>query len=237
LQDLTQSTPEALEIASKVFRLSGAIYPITTDNIQLKIEYQSGQIEIGERNLDEPKHGGERIVGLSTLPKATIYHKAKQSILDADMVIIGPGDLYGSLLSNLVVDGVAKSLQQTRAKLVYIQNLMTHYAQTHDLTATDHLKVIEHAIGRTIDVVVINSAPISPELDSLYSAQNEFPVIDDLDNVDNTRIIRSPLITTAVVTKDTADDTARSYLRHDSAKLAQVLINLIVPSESKPNHG
>ena len=104
LQDMTGSTAKAVGIASKIFRLHGHIYPITTKSIQLVAEYRDGSVEIGEHIIDDSvKHGGDRIVSLKTSPRAKIYPPAAAAIKSADAIIIGPGDLYSSILPNFII--------------------------------------------------------------------------------------------------------------------------------------
>lgn len=226
LQDMTGSTAKAMEIAAKIFRLHGHIYPITTQNIQLVIEYADGTVEIGEKVLDDDKkHGGDRIVEVRTSPRAKIYQKAKQTIEEADFVIIGPGDLYGSILANFVVEGAKDAVKKSRAKFVYITNLMTRYTQTHNMTAADLTKEVERYLERKIDAIVVNSGRIPKKLTGVYRVQHEFAVEDDLG--DDGRVARQPLVKESEVVGHPSDSTPRSYLRHDPEKLREVLGRII----------
>ena len=225
LQDLTGSTAKAVEIASSIFRLYGHIYPVTTANIQVKIYYEDGSVEVGEHVLDESKHEGVRITNIKTVPRAKIYKKSKEAIEEADLIIIGPGDLYGSIMPNLIVDGVKLAMKKTKAKIVYIGNLMTRYSQTHNMSLSDHLRVVESAMGKAADAVIINEQPIPLRMLNSYKKQHEFPVVDDLGR--DKRAIRRKLIRTSRVDKQAGDELVRSYLRHDPYKLAKTLLDLI----------
>lgn len=224
LQDMTGSTPKAVETAASIFRLQGNILPITNENIQLVIEYEDGTVEIGETVLDH-KHGGKKIINIKTSPRAKIYSKAAAAIIAADCIIIGPGDLYGSIVANLVVDGVAQAIQASKARLVYVLNLMTRYTQTHGMTAADHVHTIESSIGRSFDYVIINSQPIPKTLLKLYEDEHEYPVRDNLGS--DPRVYRSAIIKPVLVPKTIRDGTPRSYLRHDQSKLATSIMNII----------
>lgn len=231
LQDMTGSTAQALEVASKIFRLQGHIYPITTQNIQLVIEYQDGTVEIGEHVLDDSvKHAGDKILSLKTSPQAIIYEKAKAAIEKASVVIIGPGDLYGSIMPNLIVNGAPTAFQRSGAKLVFMMNLMTRYTQTHNMTAGDHLAVIEKQIGRKFDAVIINNEVIPPKILTAYREQHEYPVLDDLNGNQGRKIIRAHLLKPALAEQKKADAIHRSYLRHDPIKLSKVLKKIIYES-------
>lgn len=229
LQDMTGSTAKAIEVASKIFRLHGHIYPITTQNIQLVIEYADGTVEIGEHLLDnDGKHGGEKIVNVKISPRAAIYSKAKEAIEQADVVIVGPGDIYGSIVPNLVVDGVKMAVGRSRAKYIFILNLMTRYTQTHDMTAADHVGIVENYLGRKFDAVIANSAPIPQKILDVYRKQHEYPVVDDLTKKNLIRkIIRASLLTASPVVFQKGDRIKRSYLRHDAKKMVAVLERLV----------
>lgn len=228
LQDMTGSTAKAVEIAAKIFKLHGHIYPITTKNIQLVVEYRDGTVEIGESILDDTaKHKRDRIVSLKTSPKAKIYSKAKEAIEEADMIIIGPGDLYGSILPNLVIGGVAQAFQKTRANIVLTMNLMTRCTQTYGMTAKDHLQEVEKYLKRKVNMIIINSELISKKLLKAYKAQDEYLIEDDLDDFDSYEIIRAALIREAEVKRQEGDLLSRSYLRHDSVKLSKIFKRII----------
>lgn len=226
LQDMTGSTAKAIEVASKIFRLRGHIYPITTKSIQLVAEYRDGSVEIGEHMIDDSvKHGGDRIVNLKTSPRAEIYPPAAEAIKSADVIIIGPGDLYSSILPNLIIDGAVAAVKNSKGKLIYIMNLMTRYAQTYNMSAADHLRTIELHAGRRADAVIVNNEKIPTAILSAYRKQHEYPVVDDLGG--DSRVMRLPLIKTTLVKQFPNDLVRRSYLRHDPNKLRLVLMNII----------
>jgi uncharacterized cofD-like protein len=224
LQDMSGSTAKAVEIASKVFRLRGHIYPVTTEDIQLEIEYEDGRIETGEHVLDDGSRGGKKIVNLRTKPRADIYEGSKKAIDEADMIVIGPGDLYGSILPNLIIEGMSQALARCRAKVVYIANLMTRYSQTHNMRASDHVYEVEKRIGRKVDKIILNNKQIPKSILKSYEVAHEFPVEDD---IKDSRALRSPLIVKSRVKRQKGDVVDRSYLRHDPGELAKVLINFL----------
>jgi uncharacterized cofD-like protein len=227
LQDMSGSTAKSLEIASRIFRLNGHIYPITTQNVQLVVEYTDGTIVIGEHHLNPAQGGGKKIKSVKLSPRASIYPKAAQSLVSSDTIIIGPGDLYASLAPNLIVSGIKPVFRKTKAKIIFVVNLMTSYAQTHNLSAAGHLKAIEGYIGRTVDGVIINNQPIPASLLKAYAKQHEFPVIDDLPAQNDPRLFRTPLIRRQKVETNPHDTIIRSYLRHDPKKLGAMLKKII----------
>jgi len=228
LQDMTGSTSQAVEIASQIFNVKGHIYPSTTEDIQLVIEYEDGTVRIGEHILDDHDLGGKKITSLKVSPRASLYTKAREAIINAHYVIIGPGDLYGSILPNLVIQGVKPAFQKTNAKLIFVMNLMTRYTQTHQMTAKDHLEAIESTINRPIDAIILNAQPIPEPILALYAQEHEFPLLLDLDATNCTAtLVKAPLLHEAPVMQNASDQVKRSYLRHHPFKLASVILAYI----------
>lgn len=225
LQDMTGSTSKALEIAEKVFRIDGRVIPVTQEVVDLKICYEDGSSHLGEAILDERPTTVKKIDHAELVPSAKINPLAAQAIEQADMIIIGPGDFYASLLAVLLPSGIQEAFGQTSARVVYMVNLMTRLTQTKDMTATDHVQGIERAIGRKIDVIVVNSEVIPSKVAALYEAEGEFPVVDDLGQ--DTRVLRVPLLSSQLTKQAQADAVKRSLLRHDQTKLEAVLDDLI----------
>jgi len=224
LQDMTGDTTQALEIAEKVFRLDGRVIPVTKDTVNLQIEYADGSVVVGEHTLDQKQDRAKKIARVHLVPHATINPVAAEAIRDADMVIIGPGDYYASLMVTLVAEGTKETFAKTRARIVYVLNLMTRFTQTPDMTALDHVKGIETAIGRQVDVIVVNSETIPQTILDLYAHENEFPVVDDLNG--DVRVVRGKILSEQLEGTVAYDTAHRSLLRHDAKKIGKLLMNL-----------
>lgn len=224
LQDMAGSTTSALEIAEKVFRLSGKIYPVTTENVQLQVEYDDGSTLVGEHLLDENSTGNKKIRKVTVKPQASLYEKAKDEILSADMIVIGPGDYYSSVMATLAVNGVPEALQKTQAKLLYVVNLMTRFTQTSGMSAKDHVEGIEKHIGRKFDYVIINDGAIPEEILKHYEHEQEYPVKNDL--VEGTYIHKDVVLQDTFKKKD-SDIAHRSLLRHDPKKLSAAIMQIL----------
>ncbi|HYD35509.1 MAG TPA: gluconeogenesis factor YvcK family protein [Vitreimonas sp.] len=225
LQDMTGDTTRALEIAEKVFRLGGTVIPVTQENVNLQINYADGTTAVGEHILDEKVTDPKRVDSVSLVPAAELNPLAADAIAKADLIVIGPGDYFASLMATLVVGGIPEVFQQTQAKVLYIGNLMTRITQTHGMTARDHVLGIEKAIQRPVDHVLINTEPISATTLKVYENEGEFPVIDDLG--EDARVIRVSVISDVVHDQKAYDTVHRSLLRHDSVKLEAVLRQLL----------
>lgn len=221
LQDMMGSTVKALEMSEKIFHLQGTILPVTTANVELVVEYTDGTIRVGERQLDENSSGNKKIKRVFLSPKANLYTKAKDTIEKADLVIIGPGDYYSSIMPALAVEGIKTAFKNTRAKIVYITNLMTRFTQTHEMTASDHVRGIEQVLGRKCDLIVVNTGKIPKDILAFYAKEKEFPVQNDLKQ--DSRVIERDVVLYKVFKQLISDTAHRSILRHDPEKLAQII--------------
>ena len=227
LTDILGSEEKAIQYASEILRVHGQVIPVTSDNVNLVATLEDGSIIRGETLIDEPEHDGT--VGIKSLTldsKAVILKSAEDAILNADFVVLGPGDLFTSIIPNLIVGGMSKTLINTKAELVYVSNLMTKYGQTYSMTAKDHLTEITKYVGRVPNCVIVNNGVISQEMASKYKEQGEFQGEDDLKECD-CRIERCDLLARDEVVKKSGDVLRRSLVRHDSHKLAEVIMSLM----------
>lgn len=242
LEDLAKqrkdSSARAIEIASKIFEIAGRVYPISEQAADLVIDYEDRQI-IGEKYLDDPKLGGQKIKKIKFKKAQKIYHRAAQAIKEADLIILGPGDLYASLLANSLVDGFAKSLQDNLnagGKFVYVLNLMTHFSQTHQMSALDHLREVTKYCQRQPDYILINRETISPKVIEHYASQSEWPVLNDLNQAkkqgkfseidwSKLNIRERNLLSTILVSHDQSH--SHSLLRHDKDKVAKAILEIL----------
>lgn len=221
LQDMTGDTSKALEIAEKVFRIEGTVIPVTQDNVNLEIHYADGSQAVGEHIFDEHAEAPKKVNDIRFVPEASLNPLARQAIVEADFILIGPGDYYASIMAVLKVDGIKEAFAQSKAQVMYLLNIMTRATQTQDMTASEHLAGIEAAIGKKADIILINNQEINAETLSLYAKEKEYPVVDDLTN--DERVLRRPLLSEDLFKKSATDTTHRSLLRHDSQKLTTVL--------------
>ena len=231
LQDMTGGTGAALSAAETIFRLRGKVFPATEDNIQLEIEYVDGSRITGEHKLDDLETGNKPIKAMHLLPQARIYPPAMNAIVQADYIIIGPGDYYASILSALLVDGMAEALRNTSARIVLIMNLMSRYTQTDGWPASAYVKGIEGVIGRSIDAIVLHEGKIPATLVESYAKAREFPVKDDLQK--DSRTFRDDLMEDVQFVQSQADAVKRSVLRHSSRKLSTILESVFYATSHK----
>jgi len=228
LADILGSQEKAIEATGKVLRINGQVIPVTLTNTNLFAVYENGMTVGEEHFIDEPEHDGQlKITNIYLKPEAKANKDAVDAIRQADLVVLGPGDLYTSLLPNLLVKEIATAIKKSKAKKVYVMNLMTKWGQTYGYKASDHIAVLEKYIGKSLDFILVNSSKYSKDMLEKYSLMKEYPVVDDLDKKAYYRIIRKPIVSGNQVKKSTSDTLVRSLVRHDSDKLAKELINLV----------
>src|SRR3989304_8101085 len=145
LTDIYGSQEVAIEKTCEMLDVQGFIFPVTYDSVQLVARYDNGKQVLGEHYIDEPDDelGKHKIVELEVIPEAKVNPKAIGAIKAADLIVLGPGDLYTSIICNLVVNGIAAAIAASKAKKVYILNLMTKFCPTYGFFATDHAGAVE----------------------------------------------------------------------------------------------
>ncbi|MFC1756191.1 uridine diphosphate-N-acetylglucosamine-binding protein YvcK [Patescibacteria group bacterium] len=230
LTDIFKSEEKAFEYASKILRVGGKVLPITNEPVTLIAEYEGGKIIIGEKHIEEPHKSHDmkkRIVNLTVQPKVRIAKKTKEAILNADLIVLGPGDLYTSTMANLAVSGVSSNIRKSNAKVVFVVSLMNKYGQTYDFKMSDYVAEIYKYLGAYPDYVLVNTAPMPKDILRRYKEEKGFPPEDDLKETKKYEVIRAKLLAGEAVKRKTGDIVKRSLIRHDSKKLASVLVKLL----------
>lgn len=228
LTDILGSEEAAIRAAARLLGVRGNVIPVTTAKVNLAATYDDGVKLIGEHDIDEPTtdRASRRITKLTVTPTASITEAAESAILDADLLILGPGDLYTSVLANCVVEGAKEAVKNSSAKVVYIANLMTKAGQTSGMGVAEHVMEITRYTGRVPDVVLVNTAPLPLDLLAKYAADQEYPVVFNCET-EAYRVVSADLLATEVVQKSSGDILKRSLIRHDSRKLARRLVGLL----------
>ncbi|HPL14023.1 MAG TPA: YvcK family protein [Candidatus Aminicenantes bacterium] len=213
LRDLTGGDAAAVREAAKILNVRGQVLPVTLNNCQLGVVLENGQTVVGETNISIPRHDPRlRIRSLFVVPRARINKEAEAAILEADKIVIGPGDLYTSILPNIAVSGVKAALRKTRARVIYVCNIMTKAGETLGFTAVDFVRELEHYLGRGIvrDIVCNDQKPPARLLKRYAAERAEFVEPD----LEESRVRRAALLG------------GRDLARHDSDRLARVLMSL-----------
>lgn len=174
----------AIEDAEELLNTAGHVLPVTLTQTMICADLADGTTICDETEIDTrgKKNVGELapIVRLHLEPaNATACPQAVRAIRRADTIIIGPGDLYTSLLPNLLVPDIARAVRESEAEKIYVCNLMTKHGETDGYKASDFVATIHHYLGGQVDKVIVNDAPFAPEILEMYAQENREPVAVD----------------------------------------------------------
>lgn len=215
------SFEDAVSRMNKVLSVKGQVLPVTNSDIHLKAEFENGTSVCGESKIAAAKKLQNcRIREVNLVPdNAQALPSVIEAISNADVIILGPGSLYTSIIPNLLVKGVTESIKKSKALKIYISNIMTQDGETENYTAFEHIKSIhKHSFDEIIDICIYNTEKVSKKFLEKYKIEDAAPVIIDELNFKNAgiKLIGKPLI---------AEDTM--YARHDSKRLADAIISVI----------
>lgn len=182
LTGITGDFAQAVQTSSQILATRGRIYPSTTANATLSARMDDGSIVNGETNITASRRS---ILELMLSPAdACPLPETLDAIAAADLITLGPGSLYTSLITNLLVRGIPQALAKSRATRVYICNLMTQANESLGLTASQHIeKILDHAGDQIFDYALVNTAPIRPETLAKYAREGQTPIVADLDRI------------------------------------------------------
>jgi len=225
MTDITGSEIEAIEAFKYLFSVRGSILPVTLDDTKLVAEYDDGTRVEGEHLIDEPEVD-KSITKFYLSSKVKAYEGAVEKILESDFIVIGPGDMYTTTLANIIVPGIAKALQETKAKLIFIPNLMSKIGQTRGLTQKSMLEMMEEYVGRKFDFVLINNGRLPEDAFKRYIEDGEEIFKDDLSDDDDRVVLRGDLVANSAIQKVKGDTLTRSLVRHEPKKLGEALYKI-----------
>ncbi len=222
LSRYTGSFPAGVQALAEILEARGTILPVTINRATLVAELTDGSRIYGESAIDMPRgNQREKIKDVFLVPHHSdtiaIYKPVLKAIKTADYIIMGPGDLYTSIVPNLIVPGLSEALMNTSATLIYIVNIMTKYGETNNYKADDFVSTLETFTHRTINTVVLNSKKPAENLLEQYRLQkSEFVNPDDTLSSKKINYIFADLL-----------DPSEKIVRHDPAKLADVIRKII----------
>lgn len=219
LELTTNNYEKTIKEISRFLNVEHEVLPVTLDNSNLYAVLENGKLISGETNIDVPKHNGKlRIKEVFLKPEAKTYPKAVKAIKQADLIVIGPGDLYSSLAQILLTKGMSEAIKESKAKKVYVCNLMTKHGETHGFSVFDFSKEIEKYLGQQLDYVVYNTKKPSKERLRKYKKENlellELVSFNGKNTSGKANFIGTDLLTTS------------GPIIHDPNKLSKIILKL-----------
>ena len=217
LELATQDYEKTIKEVSRILNVKHQVLPVTLDRANLHAVLENGKIISGETNIDIPKHDGNlKIKRVFLRPKTKAYPKTVEVINRANLITIGPGDLYSSLAQILLTQGISEAIRKSKAKKVYICNLMTKYGETNNFTVSDFTNEIEKFLGYELDFVIYNN--FVPKKETVKKYKKEHPELLDLVKFDK-KLPREKFIGKNLLKK--------GVIEHDPKKLSKALISLV----------
>ncbi|MFH1369280.1 MAG: YvcK family protein [Elusimicrobiota bacterium] len=203
-----------IERSSRVLAVRGRVLPVTLRSVQLEAKLESGRIVRGESNITK---ANSRIANLTISPSAPpAGPKVLEAIRESDALIVGPGSLFTSIVSNFLVSGMAQAIKKAKCPKIYICNIMTQPGETNGYALSDHMNVLKRYIGENVfDFVVTNSGKIPKKIAKRYEAENSFPVKTDVAGYGSSKVIKADILS------------RYEYARHDPDKLAKVILKIL----------
>lgn len=222
MDGISDNFEDAVQKMSSVLAVKGKVLPVTLEDMVLEAELENGNKVRGESIIgEEVIEQDSRIKKLKIFPEdAKALDDAISAIEDADAIVLGPGSLYTSILPNLLVKDITRSIKKSKALKLYICNIMTQPGETQKFSVSDHIKVIFDHCGRDIiDCVIANEESIHPDLKDKYYAEGSDIVNLDIEELEKLGVD---------VVKDDLTETQKTYVRHNAKKLAKIIIETVM---------
>lgn len=225
LEKVTGSFEQAVQVAAKILATKGHVIPVTTHKVRLKMILKDNTLIEGEGNVYASRKIDQGYRDIYLDPPAKASPAAIEAIRDADMLIIGPGGLYTSIIPNLLVEGVTKAIRESKAEKLFVVNLMNRQGQTTGFKVSAHLKEIERFMGKDVfDHILVNTEPPSAEQISFYEEEGQL-VENDL--VMDPRIVSADLLDQKLQKRQPGDVFQRNLIRHNAKKLAEEIVKIV----------
>ena len=220
LYGISDSFDQAVARMSQVLAISGRVLPVTNANVDIEAVFENGTRVLGESKIFQFKKEQDcRVAHVRLLPgHPPALPETLEAIESAELILLGPGSLYTSVIPNLLVDGVAEAISQSDALKIYVCNIMTQDGETEDMTAADHVEALmEHGLGN-LDICLCNNATVAPELLERYREEDARPIV-----IDHDRLAR---LGVEGVERPLPPPVGARYARHEPELLAKAVLEL-----------
>ena len=219
MNGISGSFDEAVHRMGDVLAITGRVLPVTNQDVRLEAEFHDGSRTLGESKIFYAKKiNNSRIRKVRLVPeRPTALPESVRAIRDADIVVIGPGSLYTSIIPNFLVGGIADAVRQSRALKIYVLNIMTQDGETDGYDADDHVRaILEHAGPGVMDVCIANDEPVPPEIMEPYAKEG----------VSQLELRREDLEQMGLAVRTFPLLEPGRYIRHNSDALARAILSV-----------
>ncbi len=222
MSEVTKNFASAVRASSKVLAIRGQVIPSTLSDISLQAKMKEGRVVKGEAKITEE---GGKIEEISLFPSDVDSNpEALKAIKEAEIIVIGPGSLYTSVMPNMLIRGIRDAIKTSKAFKIYVCNIMTQAGETGNYSASDHIEAIHrHTKSRFMDYVLVNTSQAPPALAKKYEEEEAFPVKLDEEKLEKmeVKIVKANLMST------------KDYLRHEPDKLARAIMKIFMEARGR----
>ena len=227
LTEITGNTATAIEEASRIMNVQGTVLPVTLSKSTLKACLVDGSTLVGESSIDQRTDNTEVAIDYVYLePTAYAHAPVLKAIWEADAIVLGPGDIYTSVVPNLLVEDVADAIRESPATKIYVCNIMTKQGESDGFSASDFARLVQEYLktNQPLDYVVVNDASFPERTLRKYTAYGQYPVPIDLQQTKMRadHVVQTPLLSAGI------------YLRHDPLLLAETIMSIVTKERAKP---
>ncbi len=222
MSEVTKNFASAVRASSKVLAIRGQVIPSTLSDISLQAKMKEGRVVKGEAKITEE---GGKIEEISLFPSDVDSNpEALKAIKEAEIIVIGPGSLYTSVMPNMLIKGIRDAIKTSKAFKIYVCNIMTQAGETGNYSASDHIEAIHrHTKSRFMDYVLVNTSQAPPALAKKYEEEEAFLVKLDEEKLEKmeVKIVKANLMST------------KDYLRHEPDKLARAIMKIFMEARGR----
>ena len=223
MTQITGDFERAIQASSRVLAIRGRVVPSTCAKVRLVAEHDDGSLTMGESKISHAQAPIRRIYLEPSSSPPT--QEALRALHDAQVIVLGPGSLYTSIIPNLLVDGLVEAVVQSKELKLYVCNVMTQHRETAGFKASDHVRaLIAHTNPGVMQVVIVNTKPVPPDLLEKYRKEHAFPVEPDVEVI---RHLGYQAVADEVIS-------TQDYVRHDPDKLARLVVQLALGTRRLP---
>lgn len=228
LEKVTGNFTSGVEVASDILNVKGKVIPITNEKAELSALLSNGTLVEGQVGVDGANFSELGLDKIFYKNNVELSENAVDAISNADFIIVGPGNYYSSVVPNLIVNNFKENLLKSKAKIILPVNLTNKNEHTKNWKVSDYVKNTEIYLGKKVDFILVNTESPSKEQIERYKLEEGGDVLVEDDFTDE-RVIREPLMSHSFFNYDAVDarKNTRSFIRHDSTKLAQCISKII----------
>ncbi len=227
LEKVSGDFVHGVEIASEILKIKGRVLPVTDNKAELVVTLHDGQVLHGENSINNASIQENGIARIGFKGGVKLNAKAEEAILQADCIVLGPGNYFCSLMPCIITSGFKEAIKKTKAKIIFPVNLTNKQGHTMHWGVAKYVAHLEEFIGRPVDYVLINSEFPSEEQVDVYELEEGNGVLV-LDDYEGANAVRLPFLSHMIIKKDSSDSipAVRGFIRHSSRQLAKAVVDI-----------